>query len=266
MKTTLLSFESYLNGLGTSLFNNIQLPDSDLIEKETLVNTIMLECGEFEVLYNNPEFMQFATENFFKKHYRTFDKWVQALAIKYSPLENYDRIEEETIAPETDTHTRVDGLKRSTSVEGKITSTNHEGTMNNNTTRPSTQTSTDAYSGFSEVGASLTDGTRTTNKIGDNDSYTETTVTSQDPDDPTTTTVQGDSENPTTVEVGHIEGQSDTDTISRGERKRNSKIHGNIGVTTSQKMLASELEVATFNLYNEISRRYMVELTIPVYL
>ena len=71
----LFSIEQYLNANNKSLFDDIVLPNSPLIDKETLTDKILLECGEFESLYANAEFMQFATKNFFKTHYRTFDKW-----------------------------------------------------------------------------------------------------------------------------------------------------------------------------------------------
>lgn len=439
MKLTLFGLERWLNQeKNTSLFENIKLPVSDLLEKETLVNTIILECGEFETLYADAEFMKFATENFFSKHYRTFEKWVEALAIKYAPLENYDRIEEEVNSAATDTYSRVEGLRRTTSVEGKHTeeyndpdvtevltpgkittthtatteqsthtpgeiSTTHTATTEQNTHREGTltikkqdgsitdnlgqvqssesttndpgqtwtldleapRTVTQELAGFSATGDletvskstsdsedspsttvpsqtlvvtsslgafndtnvrngeykattqriqgknkdSVEDVTRTTNPVTNTKTFGEgteshthgdttdsktvtpgsTTVIEQVTNDtktitPGTTeveetatnkqithtigsrTTQGDVENPSTSETGHVEGQADTGTETVGERKRNMHAHGNIGVTTSQQMLKSELEVAMFNLYNEISRRYMSELTIPVYL
>lgn len=44
-----------------------------------------------------------------------------------------------------------------------------------------------------------------------------------------------------------------------------SRIKGNIGVTTSQQMLQSEIEVAKFNLYNQIADVIVQEICIMVY-
>lgn len=43
------------------------------------------------------------------------------------------------------------------------------------------------------------------------------------------------------------------------------RAHGNIGVTTSQQMLQSELDVALFNLYDQITDIFLREFVIPIY-
>lgn len=470
MKLPLFSMEQWLNNEGKSLFDDINLPVSPLLEKETLINTIMLECGEFGVLYADPNFMAFATKNFFNKNYRTFDKWVQALAIKYEPLYNYDRTEEETYEAETDTYefsgstettskdTNVEGKRTemftpsnvSESVKpGKITETEAEFTerntdnfthtpgeittaygevstsdtntigernktttpsnitdnlgatnvthtpsntttelgatktttavnttdtsngTNSTTTTPSNQSQANYNAGInglttsnnsldvggtpvnvtssgsantvtnilnskskSDVTTNNTDTTQGTTTV-DTDAVTNTTtltvettatdaivnqrtltnetVVDAAATDTTASTTNahtdivteavttdrrevsnitgpkskeiteaettrainrtdetrvsyGDSENPTTTESNNSANESRKETNVIGPKKRSMRAYGNIGVTTSQQMLASELELDRFNLYNEITKMYMVELTIPVYL
>ena len=85
---------AYENIHGVDIFNDIILPPD--IDKQTLIDRIMLRCMEFSVMHTDPEFFHFQMLNFFKVHYRTFDKWINALNIEYSPLENYDRIENYT--------------------------------------------------------------------------------------------------------------------------------------------------------------------------
>ena len=85
---------AYENIHGVDIFDDIILPPD--IDKETLIDRIMIRCMEFSVMHTDPEFFHFHILNFFKVHYRTFDKWINALNIKYSPLENYDRIENYT--------------------------------------------------------------------------------------------------------------------------------------------------------------------------
>lgn len=43
------------------------------------------------------------------------------------------------------------------------------------------------------------------------------------------------------------------------------RMHGNIGVTTSQQMLQAELDIARWNLYDEIADLFLSELTIYIY-
>lgn len=75
-----------------TLFDLLELPD--LIDKETVVDNILLQGGEFEVLYADPEFMRNAIGMWGRKHYYTFEKWAIAQSLTYNPLENYDRIED----------------------------------------------------------------------------------------------------------------------------------------------------------------------------
>lgn len=43
------------------------------------------------------------------------------------------------------------------------------------------------------------------------------------------------------------------------------RLHGNIGVTTSQQMLQSELDIAKWNLYEQIADVFLSEFIIPIY-
>ena len=56
-----------------------------------------------------------------------------------------------------------------------------------------------------------------------------------------------------------------TNTLAQGSSAHSGRMHGNIGVTTSQQMLQAELDVARFNLYNEIADLFLMELCIYTY-
>ena len=64
---------------------------------------------------------------------------------------------------------------------------------------------------------------------------------------------------------------NDTDTTDRtsttvnNDSEHNGRIHGNIGVTTSQQMLTQELELGYWNLYQRITQLFLQEFVIPVY-
>ena len=47
--------------------------------------------------------------------------------------------------------------------------------------------------------------------------------------------------------------------------KHSARLHGNIGVTTSQQMLQSELDIARFNLYEQIADIFVSEFCVMVY-
>lgn len=207
-KITLQGLEIFLNYENKSLFDLLTVPEG--IVKNDLVDNIMLECGEFETLYADPDFMRSAIGAWSNKHQRTFLKWVNALNIEYAPLENYDR--QENWTDETDANT-----------------TN---TLN------------------STVSSSSTSGGESKTNIAAYDS------SSYSPSDQVT---DSNSASNTSTDASNGAGTENIDFEHTG------RIHGNIGVTTSQQMLEQELEVARFNIIDEITKLFMSELCVAVY-
>ena len=82
---------NYMESMNDDLFKYLTLPAG--INKQTLVNNILLRGGEFESLYGDPYFLQNMIGVWSEKWQRTFTKWMQALSINYDPLYNYDRHE-----------------------------------------------------------------------------------------------------------------------------------------------------------------------------
>ena len=82
---------NYMDSMNDDLFKYLTLPAG--INKQTLVNNILLRGGEFESLYGDPYFLQNMIGVWAEKWQRTFIKWMEALSINYDPLYNYDRHE-----------------------------------------------------------------------------------------------------------------------------------------------------------------------------
>lgn len=177
---------------GESIFNGITLPEG--IDQNTLVDRIYYKCGEFYCMYADYNFLHDVILNFFKTHYRTFDKWQTALDIDYAPLENYDRQE---------TYTGSGSNSGQDSSSGSGTSTLTKAAYNSSSYEPYEQNS-DSNSISGSSSGSFTD------------SHTL-------------------------------------------------RVHGNIGVTTSQQMLQSELDIARFNIIDQIADMLSGEITIMVY-
>lgn len=111
-----------LYNFDSTLFDDITLPSG--INKDVLIAEILRQCGEFEVLYPNLDFLKFMISNWSDKHYRTFEKWVEGLAEEFNPLHNYDRHE-----VYTDTHISKDDESSSSH---STTSTTSGGSTNRN--------------------------------------------------------------------------------------------------------------------------------------
>ena len=203
-KMTLIGMNQFMLSLNDDLFKNLTLPEG--IDKQTLTDNILLEGGEFEVVYSDPIALQSFIGIWSRREQATFERWISALSIDYAPLENYDRQEHWT--------DEVDGTGSSTS----------DGTLNTNS------------SDTSELQKSA---------------YDQSTYS------PYEKTINGG----TTGSASH----DSTGTTMSNDSEHNGRIHGNIGVTTSQQMLESELNLGYWNLYQKITQLFLQEFVIPVY-
>lgn len=259
-KITLIGFHNYMLKNNDNLFKNLIIPET--LDKETLINNILLRGGEFESLYGNPYFIQNSIGVWSKKWQRTFEKWVKALSIEYDPLYNYDRTEEytDTIAgTTTNTGTVTDnGNKTNTGTvkdEGKVT---NEGTV------------TDSASYNNSVTGSVTN-TRSaydsSNWENDNKSNSET-VTNGVSSNIRTDDLEQNASNTRTDNLTETNTNTRTDNLEQAENRtisHSARLFGNIGVTTSQQMLESELDIAMWNIYEHMTDLFLQEFVLPVY-
>ena len=227
-KITLIGQETRLKMENKSVFDLLTLPDG--IDRNTCIDNIILECGEFETLYSDPFFMRAAIGTWSTKHYRTFEKWITALNLEYNPLENYDRIEDWT-----DTGNKQNTLD----FEDDTTTT---------TTGKTTTEGGSEQNGFTEDQVSAFD----SNVYQESEKHVIDTDESHNDEVNSTNEMKNTSKQNT-------EGNEDTESVHTG------RIHGNIGTLTSQAMLQSELDLARFNIIQEITNLFMVELCIMVY-
>ena len=242
-KITLIGIENYLNP-DHSVFETMQLPAG--IDKDTLIGAIILRCQEFELLYSDPDFLTAAVNIWSRKNYRTFDKWVKALDIEYDPLYNYDRTEEYT-----DIHSGKFGKTGSGTSSGSS-----DYTRTDNLSQSDDHTRTDNLSN-----------TLTHSEKAFNDSTLVTSSQDSSSDSGTQRMAGTVSNTGTQRNAG-----SDTGSVSNTENgtddytnTHKARLFGNIGVTTSQQMLQSELDIARWNMYEHIADLFCQEFCIMVY-
>ena len=87
-KWTLMGIYNYDN----TIFNEMVLPTG--IDADLFKSSLLIEKGEFEVLYPNPDFMKNAIKVWSAKWYRTFSEWLKGTQAEWNPIYNYDRYEE----------------------------------------------------------------------------------------------------------------------------------------------------------------------------
>ena len=87
-KWTLIGMYNYDN----TIFNEMILPTG--IDADLFKSSLLIEKGEFEVLFTDPDFMKNAIKVWSAKWYRTFSEWLRGTQAQFNHIYNYDRYEE----------------------------------------------------------------------------------------------------------------------------------------------------------------------------
>ena len=87
-KWTLMGMYNYDN----TIFNEMILPTG--IDADLFKSSLLIEKGEFEVLFPDPDFMKNAIKVWSAKWFRTFSEWLKGTQAEWNPIYNYDRYEE----------------------------------------------------------------------------------------------------------------------------------------------------------------------------
>lgn len=223
---------------------------SDLYDKSIVLYTIMNRGGSLEPLEYDPDLFYVDCAYFFAKWKRTIEKWVNALEVEYNPLENYDRREDWTDTKESDgSNSQTRSSTETTDDDSSLSRTGTETTVvDRDTTANSTvEEKVSAFDNSDYVPSKYT--------VTDGDSTEDTTSTI------THNTLDHGTDDKTVTVSESITGSND----GSEESTHSGRMHGNIGVTTSQQMLESELNLQYWNLYNHIADLFINEMTTRVY-
>lgn len=257
--STLWGMEEYFNSKKESLFDNIRIPTA--IDKQVLVDTILVEAGEFQIIYTNGDMLQRAITVWFERKYKMLERWAKAIDIDYEPLENYNRTERWTDTSDgTTTNTGSRNSKTNTTGSDGGTDTEN-GTVDNKTT-DSTTIGNQADTSETQVSAFNSSTYSPEHKVlstagGRSDSSTGTDKTTT----ANTLTRTNTHENESTL----VDTTTDNGT-SKNEAEHEGHMFGNIGVTTSQQMLEAEMNLwAKIDIYREAAEMFVQEFCIMVY-
>ena len=216
-----------------TLFDNIVLPDG--IDKDNLVSDIMRNSGDLYPYHQVSEYLKRNITFWFSRRLFDFDRMYNSLRMEYSPIENYDRIED---------------IKREYKDSGTDTETL---TLGSSTTSSHTGTDTDSTQGggSNEKGVSA---------------YNEDGYTNREKDTETHNSNNTQTYNSTVTNTGSGSDKTQTDYGKQRTETEKTRIHGNIGVTTSQQMIESEMSLrAKYDIYKIISREFEREFLVQIY-
>lgn len=286
-----------LNGMfeyDPTLFEGMILPQD--YDRDALFMEIMNTCGQLYPYHQQPSVLKSAIRLWFSRNYLNFDRIMDALMSEYDPIENYNRLENWTRTPnldDTETRTGTD----TTAHSGDDTET-HSGTDStelggkDTVENSGSDTTTRSYTNYKETITNT--GSRTTEEevsAFDSSSYEPSKRTTETPTDlnqekeisgaysdetqfgKTEDTTYGKTEDITyDSEVKNEYNSNEATTYGTtfkhahtGNEQFASHVHGNIGVTTSQQMIQSEIELRQFDIYTDIARRFEREFIVQVY-
>lgn len=261
-----------------TIFDLMQIPSA--LDKPTLIDNLLSETAELEVLYPNPVVFKNLVGVWSAKQIDIWNRLYATTQYEYNPIENYNRYETGSdsgtgrtthsgtdTTTETTTHGGTDGRTEAVSTGGRDTldMTRRAGGQDQTV---GTDTKGHWIAGFDSQPS------------GQNDGLVKQT---RDQDDATTTTAYGKTEtNKDETTYGRTGNVQETKTYgetinksgglthgeqvaSQNEGEHELHAHGNIGVTTTQKLIREQRDIDLFNLYDIIIEDFKMRFCILVY-
>lgn len=224
-KITLFGMETYLNAQNDSLFKSATFPAS--CDKDIFIDNLLIEGGEFGVLYADPDFMKAAIARWFAKNSLKFGKIFEAYNAAYDPTHNYDRTTEMS-----DTEQRQEDKTHNDSV-----------TSNNST----------------ETSSGVTTQSGNEHKVS---AYDESAYSPHDKDEGSVNEQSG-----TVGSSSGTETQNGSEGLKASlQRGHSERSYGNIGVTTTTQLLREEINFRKdFDPYDMMIDCFIFDFLIPVY-
>lgn len=238
-----------------TILDNLHLPDS--LDADTVKDNLLLECAEQELLYTEPGFLKNAIDVWSTKQLPVWDKLAATLNFDYNPIENYNMEETEAPAETTETTTPAERTERVTPAETSLEITPAEITE---TTKPYEQTVKNTNQagvyGFNSAQSrpSDTNAGEQTNVVNAAGTVARTTQESE-LHHSTTDTPESRVYTTDTPETHKVVT----------DKERTLRRSGNIGVTTTQHMIAEEREIAIFNMVDTIIKDFKMRFVLSVY-
>lgn len=266
--------ESLLEGLIENLPSKYGIPSgyadsyytNVIIDPETVVENLLVECAEFEILYSDFNALKRIIKIWSAKEKVVWQKMYNTICYKYNPIWNKDG---KSVWTERQSAT---GKKTETEKGSKTTNangtTNDEFTSTSNTTNKTTGTGTNTRTGSDETTGKVSayDSTDFQNREKTNSTASENNST-ESTEDFTGNGKVTNSGTKTIVNTG-----DETNNVSRetndnntGETTHEQTETGNIGITLTQNMITAERKIAMFNIIDFIINDFKERFCLLIY-
>nr|DAI74817.1 MAG TPA: hypothetical protein [Caudoviricetes sp.] len=213
-----------------SLFDNMVFPDG--ADKQNFIDSLILSYGDCEPLYPDFDFMKnSAIPAWSRKWKNSIEKVYDLLEkLEYNPVENYDRQENWTDSPNITRETQLSGTDSNKQTAGQGSTTKQTGT----------DTNEQKVSAFNSSGYDPSE-----QDIMTYGNQTQITTSGAN-----------------TNEFSY--GRKDVNT-EKGNTEHSGRIHGNIGVTTTQQMMESEMSLRKQSFIDYCTGLFANDLLLLVY-
>lgn len=266
--------ESLLDGLIENLPSKYAIPSGYadsyytdvIIDPETVVENLLVECAEFEILYSDFNALKRIIKIWSAKERPVWQKMYNTICYKYNPIWNKDGksvwTERQSV---TGKKTETEKGQRETSENGTV---GDEYTSTSATTNKTTGTGTNTRTGSDETTGKVSayDSTDFQNREKTNSTASENNSTESTED----FTGNGKVTNSGTKTIANT--GNETNNVSRetndnntGETTHEQTETGNIGVTMTQQMITAEREIAVFNIIDFIINDFKERFCLLIY-
>lgn len=209
----------------STLFDLLTVPEKYIV-KEALIDKILSESAELAAVYPNAEMCKAKIGNWSVRRQYNWTELAKTMGYEYDPIYNYNRMETETVSRKQ-----------------------NENGMENNKMNESNAMTTN--SGIEEEGTSTT-----SNTAFNSESFQPVQKVSNSNERSENSTVNGTNiQNADTTTANNI----------NEDINRTVETKGNIGVTTTQKLISEQRELATFDLYDVIVNEFIEEFCVHCY-
>lgn len=208
------------------LFKGFAVPEG--LDRDAAIFDICTECAELEILYPDGDFMTQAIAMWCKMRAESWDRLYKALVTsEYSPIENTDR------------YSDISDKRQTDGTESGSSESNSSATQADTNESSGSGTTTHSVTGFNSDDFSNDDKDSVSNQANESANSTATGKTTN-----TNSRTSGE-----------------TETLTHTEHT-----HGNIGVTTNQKMITEEVIMRTkYDMYSLITREFKNKFCLEVF-
>lgn len=239
-----------------TLFQGLQLPEG--LNKDAVINEIMLQCAELEIVYPSIDIMKLAITTWSLANQYTWQKLYDTMVVEYNPIWNVDANVTETLTGSENrdiARTGSGSNNRTVNLaDNETINISDNKTINLADNETVNITDTESVKGFNSD--TWAENHKNVKAGTDNTTHTGT--------DNTTRTGTDNITHTGTDNIATTDTESVDDDVTRSET-RTQRRTGNIGVTTTQQMLEQERKIAEFNMINYIAQSFKQRFCLLIY-